>query len=160
MSKPKKTVTKVVVTDDHTGTKKDDEAKGTRPKLDETEKHPFELRPGLTPTAAVPAWVLAVTVIVLCVVAWRSSRRKVTEITEDSREFLEALKIWLPWLMAKQSTPRAVKRFINRLRYIAIRLRKTTGGGKERFPDPTQSPWRRSIACSHAGLSRSPPSNW
>jgi len=99
-------------------------------------ERPFELRPGSAPTVAVPAWALAVVALVLLAVAWYSSRRSAAEITEDSRDFQEALMIWLPWLMAKQGTPRSVKRFVNRLRYIAIRLRKAAGTRKERFPEP------------------------
>jgi hypothetical protein len=103
------------------------------PTQETDEKQPFELLPGSTPTTAIPAWALLLVAVLLLISAWQSSRRKALEITEDSRDFQQALRIWLPWLMAKQATPRAVKRFINRLRYIAIRLRKVAA--EQHFPE-------------------------
>ncbi|TDI98875.1 MAG: hypothetical protein E2O76_07420 [Caldithrix sp.] len=43
-------------------------------------------------------------------------------IVRDSPEFLQALGVWSPLVYAKQPTPRSVKRFMNRLRYFAMRL--------------------------------------
>ncbi len=42
-------------------------------------------------------------------------------VVKDSPEFIEALTIWHPLLIAKRNTPRAVKRFVNRVRYFAMR---------------------------------------
>jgi len=107
----------------------------SEPKPPETEKRPFELKPGSMAHGALPAWALILTALVLVITAWRSSRRSALEITADSKDFQEALRIWLPWLMAKQGTPRSVKRFVNWLRYIAVRLRKTAGTDPSRFPE-------------------------
>jgi hypothetical protein len=41
----------------------------------------------------------------------------------DSREFADALKIWHPWVIIKRQTPRSIKRYKNRVRYFAMRLR-------------------------------------
>lgn len=41
-------------------------------------------------------------------------------VVKDSPEFIDALKIWHPVLIAKRNTPRSVKRFINRVRYFAM----------------------------------------
>ncbi|MEW6220205.1 MAG: YCF48-related protein [Thermodesulfobacteriota bacterium] len=45
------------------------------------------------------------------------------DFTEDSPAFLKALSIWQPWVLVKQDTPRALKRYLNRVRFIALRLR-------------------------------------
>src|SRR5262249_32345276 len=43
-------------------------------------------------------------------------------VTHDSKEFADAMEnIWYPLVLAKQNTPRAAKRFINRVRYLAMR---------------------------------------
>jgi hypothetical protein len=38
----------------------------------------------------------------------------------DSRQFIEALKIWTPIVEKRRGTPRAIRRFGNRLRYLAM----------------------------------------
>jgi hypothetical protein len=90
----------------------------------------LELEPASWRSALLPALL-----IVLAIGAWLSSRREAEGITEDSSDFREALATWLPWLMARQATPRAVKRFVNKLRYIAIRLR-AGAGNTAGFPEP------------------------
>jgi hypothetical protein len=42
-------------------------------------------------------------------------------VVKDSPEFIDALKIWHPLLITKRNTPRSVKRFVNRVRYFAMR---------------------------------------
>jgi hypothetical protein len=45
-------------------------------------------------------------------------------VTKDSQPFTDALEqVWYPVVLAKQSTPRAAKRFVNRVRYLAMRQR-------------------------------------
>lgn len=46
----------------------------------------------------------------------RTSMRHVT----DSTTFLEALRVWLPVVQRHRNTPRAIKRFGNRIRYLAM----------------------------------------
>jgi len=44
--------------------------------------------------------------------------------THDSPQFTSAMnKVWYPLVLAKQNTPRAAKRFVNRVRYLAMRQR-------------------------------------
>lgn len=50
--------------------------------------------------------------------------RKPDRIVEDSKPFREALKIWQEWLLLRKQTPRTIKRFLNHLRYMAMRYRK------------------------------------
>jgi hypothetical protein len=43
-------------------------------------------------------------------------------VTCDSQPFADAMEdVWYPLVLAKQNTPRAAKRFVNRVRYLAIR---------------------------------------
>lgn len=42
---------------------------------------------------------------------------------KDSAEFKQALKIWQPWILLNRQTPRAIKRYLNRVRYMAMRYR-------------------------------------
>ncbi len=61
--------------------------------------------------------------------------------TSDSRTFREALAIWHPGIVLVRKTPRSIKRFLNHLRYVAMRL----------SPDPPLgSIWQR----MKAGLDR------
>lgn len=63
---------------------------------------------GLVPLLAVAA-----------LIAWIALRRAVNQ-TEDSPAFCAALNIWTPLVAEKRATPRAVKRFGNRIRYFAM----------------------------------------
>ena len=42
-------------------------------------------------------------------------------VTRDSDSFSAALAIWHPLVLSKQGTPRAAKRFVNRVRFLAMR---------------------------------------
>ena len=44
-------------------------------------------------------------------------------VVKDSPNFVDALKIWHPLIHSRQSTPRTIKRFMNRIRYLAMRQR-------------------------------------
>lgn len=65
-------------------------------------------------------------------------------VTQDSREFRDALALWQPWLTVQPRTPRALKRFLNRLRYIAMRDRR----------EPPLLPWSQRL---RRWLRRPPP---
>ncbi|PYS69747.1 MAG: hypothetical protein DMF69_15920, partial [Acidobacteria bacterium] len=45
-------------------------------------------------------------------------------VVKDSRRFVKALEIWHPLVYARQATPRATKRFMNHVRYLAMRQRR------------------------------------
>ncbi len=57
-------------------------------------------------------------------------------VLRDSPEFARALKIWLPLVFHVYQTPRALKRFLNRLRYYAMCQRPATQG---------ESRWRQLV---------------
>jgi len=42
---------------------------------------------------------------------------------KDSADFKKALEIWKPWILLNRQTPRAIKRYLNRVRYMAMRYR-------------------------------------
>ena len=50
--------------------------------------------------------------------------RKPGLVVKDSPRFVEALEIWHPLVFARQGTPRATKRFMNFVRYLAMRQRQ------------------------------------
>lgn len=51
-------------------------------------------------------------------------KRQKQKFSKDSDDFREALNRWTQWIQIKQETPRAIKRFLNHLRYQSIRNRK------------------------------------
>ncbi len=51
-------------------------------------------------------------------------KKKRDKYAQDSEDFKAALITWTPWIQLKQDTPRAVKRFLNHLRFLAIRNKK------------------------------------
>jgi len=65
------------------------------------------------------ALVAGLGLAVICVVYLLQRPRR---FTSDSRTFREALAIWHPWIVLVRKTPRSIKRFLNRLRYVAMRL--------------------------------------
>lgn len=68
----------------------------------------------------VLTWAFVALALMLLLAAWRLSIPS-DVIVQDSPEFEEALRIWHPLIMAKHNTPRSVKRFVNRVRYFAMR---------------------------------------
>jgi hypothetical protein len=56
-------------------------------------------------------------------IAWSLTRRP-NEIIRDSKNFTDALEIWQPVIGPQCRTPREIKRFLNLVRYIAMRWRK------------------------------------
>jgi hypothetical protein len=101
-----------------------------------------ELRPSLSPTRTVAIkdqraeivqppllsnarifWLmLPVTLILLYAGYWLLTRLP-DLVVKDSDEFERALKVWSPLVLAKYGTPRALKRFMNRVRYLAMQQR-------------------------------------
>ncbi len=65
--------------------------------------------------------VLAGIVLALGVLAY--TMKMPVRRPKDSAEFKEALKIWKPWILLNRQTPRAIKRYLNRVRYMAMRYR-------------------------------------
>jgi photosystem II stability/assembly factor-like uncharacterized protein len=65
-------------------------------------------------------------VMTLLVLIWIGSTiltRRPGLVVKDSTRFVDALRIWHPLVFARQPTPRATKRFMNYVRYLAMRQR-------------------------------------
>lgn len=89
-------------------------------------------RPTRSAWAVLP-WVFLVWAGLLSLAVSSSPR----PMTTDSRDFGEALERWCEVIQLRQPTPRALKRFLNRLRFWAMRLRA------EKEPAQVVSPWQR-----------------
>jgi hypothetical protein len=111
------------------------------------DKAPAELLPGRA--ATVSAWFLispfylfelAILLVVLQIVL--TTRPNL--VTHDSRDFTDALSIWHPLVLSRQETPRAAKRFVNRVRFLAMRQGpgrdSATAWERTLFPDRLQTP--------------------
>jgi photosystem II stability/assembly factor-like uncharacterized protein len=72
--------------------------------------------------------VYGVAVLLLALGVWRLSIPS-DLIVKDSPEFVDALRIWHPLLIARRNTPRSVKRFVNRVRYFAMQQSSEDAGG-------------------------------
>ena len=73
----------------------------------------------------VPAagFILVLLVILMLPVAWLTRHLAQEAIIDDSPSFREALGIWDDLIAIRRQTPRAIKRFMNRLRFLAMRVR-------------------------------------
>ena len=60
-------------------------------------------------------------------------------VTENSPQYLAALRLWQPLISRRQGTPRALKRFLNHLRFLASRQRAV----RERHESALESFLRR-----------------
>ncbi len=97
---------------------KDDRAK----LLSEPRARLAELIPG-TEDSPGWSWMLAgFVLLVLSAVALVLSRPH--SVVRDSKSFRDALAIWDEVIVSTQNTPRKLKRFMNRLRWLAMRTRK------------------------------------
>jgi hypothetical protein len=72
------------------------------------------------PSRSVATWPLA-GLVLAAVIAFL---RQPPIVIKDSDEFTRALQAWHPLLFSRRSTPRAAKRFLNRVRYYAMRQRE------------------------------------
>jgi photosystem II stability/assembly factor-like uncharacterized protein len=82
---------------------------------------PIAFTPGAT--SAVVWWEGAlVVVLALGVLVWLLTPQEATLI-DDSPAFSRALKVWSPVLFQRLKTPRAAKKFLNRLRFFAMSQR-------------------------------------
>ena len=91
----------------------------------ETIGHPPGVVPPTNPTPHPVRYLLAVplAVALFASLIW-VLRFRIGIIVSDSDEFTRALAHWQPVLSQLFSTPRALKRFLNRLRYFAMLQRK------------------------------------
>ena len=79
--------------------------------------------PGQRPTGKPLALILLPMLPVFAVAAWWAFSQRPELIVKDSPDFQKALEIWRTVIHSKAATPRDLKRFLNRLRYLAMRQR-------------------------------------
>ena len=87
------------------------------------EDRAYHIQAGETAGAAqASAWVLLalLPIVVVAIVIGALLWRRTLVRTRDSQNFQDALAIWTPLVAARRNTPRAIKRFGNRLRYLAM----------------------------------------
>ena len=82
-----------------------------------------EFRPGARDDSHTGLWLAVLVGLGLATIGGRYLLMRPERFTEDSKTFRGALKIWHPWIVLMNRTPRTIKRFLNRLRYVAMRLR-------------------------------------
>lgn len=90
--------------------------------------------PGQKAPLPVPAWLVPLAVLLAAGSITLLRRPQVVE--QDSRDFRRSLANWLPLVAARQNTPREVKRFVNRVRLLAMRQR-AEGKNPARLAEPT-----------------------
>lgn len=78
---------------------------------------------------------LSAVLLALGVLVLLQSLRHTHRVERDSPRFQNALKVWQPWIAARRLTPRNIKRYMNRVRYIAMRFREE--------PVPPATLWQR-----------------
>lgn len=81
-----------------------------------------------------PLYLLCAALAAIAVVI-RYRLRHRNEVVRDSSAFAEALKAWTPVVARKTPSPRAIKRFGNRLRYLAM-LQQAEGAGPGGYAGP------------------------
>lgn len=95
-----------------------------------------EMQPGSAPTTIPDTWLVVTILAALGGLAafGRRTRRildglpSAAPVVRDSRDFSDALYLWHPWVVLLNRTPRSVKQFKNRVRYLA--------GLQRREPEP------------------------
>lgn len=93
-----------------------------RPERQVNEDSP-PFRPSAENAATLSVWApLPGGLILAGLAVWLLLRRPV-KLTQDSDDFVGALKTWHPWIAAACTTPRMVKRYLNWVRYLAMRYR-------------------------------------
>ena len=102
-------------------------------------------------TAYGPA-ILAL--IVLICIGWRVLGKADEVLVEDSPAFRKALEIWDTFIVQTHATPRSTKRFMNRVRCLAMRIRpfsesKSRWRMSSSFPKCPQRPHRSLRRCQN-----------
>jgi photosystem II stability/assembly factor-like uncharacterized protein len=101
----------------------------------EAKSAPARLVPGTTDTTSNLLLYFAVVLWGLLTL-WRFFTDP-ESVVHDSEEFTEALKTWGPFVATKRATPRAMKKYLNRVRYYAM---------TQRPRDERPSLWKRILA--------------
>lgn len=94
---------------------------------------------GPATSAGFVSWLFAVLAAAFsfAIVGWYTAStyqerlRSLGAIIDDSKDFKDALEIWYPLIARTFRTPRALKRFLNRMRYLAMCTRPETDDGSK-----------------------------
>ncbi|VIO68598.1 hypothetical protein CI1B_22210 [Bradyrhizobium ivorense] len=78
---------------------------------------------GVLGTVPPAAMVAAFALFLIIISIQFLPRLQIEPVVSDSADFQEALRIWIDGITRTRETPRAIKRFVNRLRFMAMRLR-------------------------------------
>ncbi len=89
----------------------------------EKQRGEATFRPGAEDTSKTGYWLALLAGLGLGVIGVIYLVQRPLRFTSDSKTFRDALTIWYPWIVLVRRTPRTIKRFLNRLRYVAMRLR-------------------------------------
>ncbi len=121
----------------------------------ELGKVKFEPGPEVTVSPGLLLTPLVLLAIIL--VLWRLGRpisATLSELPEirllesDTRSFQDALQVWHPWVVLLNSTPRAIKRYKNRVRYLA---------GRQRDAPAPRNLLEQFLSAAYRWLSAKPP---
>jgi hypothetical protein len=83
-------------------------------------------------------WPELIAAAILSMIAYQTLRLTGKGASHDSKKFVDALNIWYPLVIERQRTPRAVKRWMNRVRYLATR---ELPSGELRTPNERFADW-------------------
>ena len=97
----------------------------------EKPKPAAEYHPAESPRPAdwQKTWPAYFVIVFLLALMFRMLTQRPDLIVRDSPTFEKALDVWYPLVIARHRTPRSVKRFMNRVRYFAMRQRPQRGSG-------------------------------
>ncbi len=97
----------------------------SEPKLPEENEtiEKVELLPGNPNISANDYWLPLVSLGLFIFGFIVYSLKTPNRFVEDSPHFKDALTIWQPWISLQRSTPRAIKRYVNYVRYLAMRYK-------------------------------------
>ncbi len=70
-------------------------------------------------------WLPVVSFLILLFGLIIYSLKTPNRFVEDSPQFKRALEIWHPWISIQRNTPRAIKRYLNFVRYLAMRYKNS-----------------------------------
>lgn len=92
----------------------------------ESQEAPPESPPATLESATpgeAASWALWPLLAALGAASIWSALMRPANVVYDSAQFVEALRRWQPLISRKRNTPRSLKRFLNRVRYLAMRQR-------------------------------------
>ena len=79
----------------------------------------FAVSPAEGLAIGLTAFMLFTFALVLSSLTYKRRLKSSGAVTEDSKDFVDALQVWNLLIVEKFKTPRAIKRFLNNVRYLA-----------------------------------------